>query len=138
MACGKTIAMEETCDVVRDVSETSGETVQQRVGFTQRALVVVSSHREPQQNHTRKSTSLSLPCCAQFGHTWFGLLLLLLPYTGMGPFRALKVQSKLVRLGGGRCMSYSASTAGGVSTLISLFTTVGLITIKLVKANSQR
>ena len=27
--------------------------------------------------------------------------LLLLPYTGLGPFRALKVQSKLVCLGGG-------------------------------------
>ena len=31
------------------------------------------------------------------------LVLLLLPYTGLGPFRALKVQSKLVRLGGGVC-----------------------------------
>ena len=29
------------------------------------------------------------------------LLLLLLPYTGLGPFQALKVQSKLVCLGGG-------------------------------------
>ena len=28
-------------------------------------------------------------------------VLLLLPYTGLGPVRALKVQSKLVRLGGG-------------------------------------
>ena len=28
------------------------------------------------------------------------IFFLLLPYTGMGPVRALKVQSKLVRLGG--------------------------------------
>ena len=31
------------------------------------------------------------------------VLLLIIPYTGLGPFRALKVQSKLVRLGGGVC-----------------------------------
>ena len=29
------------------------------------------------------------------------VLLLIIPYTGLGPFRALKVQWKLVRLGGG-------------------------------------